>query len=546
MEVIEEIRSSLLPAERKNFLDVKVTGFDRSEPARGLTRVRMKLNQAAKSIDSSEATRARSFADNIALRSESGYSGVPAPVLQQEDELVSKVAALKKELAKTEKDESPLRHENLRNAVKEAEAGLKDFIGTLWNNYKAYASVKYPRPVTLKESSLRPEECVIVFDVSEEGVGVKLIRGKEIAETYYSRWKFADLERDVFNFRGSFEKVNLRGFDAELGSTLYKKLLSRVTMELPEGTPIMIIPDGVLGILPFEALVVRGKPTWGKNKKSDHPEGLTYLGDLHPISYYQSITALSLARTVGGEQKPREKMLVIADPIFDLTDQRAQEMRQHVVTQNDKTQVLNTMAAIEEASEGRFKFSRLKATGELAKSLKKEFGSSCEIVTDLKASKDYFMNTIAPKLGQFGSVVFATHGLFSNKIPSLLEPFLALTMVPPGTDGFLKMSDVMGLKMNTDVVALTACQTGLGRELSGEGVMSMGRAFQYAGAKSVLMSLWSVADEPSVILTESFFKNRKAGKSKLVSLQLARQEIRKQGFEHPFFWSAFILVGEKD
>jgi CHAT domain-containing protein len=108
--------------------------------------------------------------------------------------------------------------------------------------------------------------------------------------------------------------------------------------------------------------------------------------------------------------------------------------------------------------------------GVLAKNLKKEFGSSCDTITDLKASKEYFIKAVAPKLGQYGSVVFATHGLFSNKVPSLLEPFLALTMVPPGTDGFLKMSEVMGLKMNADVVALTACQTGLGRELSGEGV----------------------------------------------------------------------------
>ncbi len=89
------------------------------------------------------------------------------------------------------------------------------------------------------------------------------------------------------------------------------------------------------------------------------------------------------------------------------------------------------------------------------------------------------------QIDQYGSVVFATHGVMGNKVPGVMEPFLVLTMVPPGTDGFLKMSDILSLKMNADVVALTACQSGLGKELSGEGVMSMGRAFQYAGAKSV-------------------------------------------------------------
>jgi CHAT domain-containing protein len=100
--------------------------------------------------------------------------------------------------------------------------------------------------------------------------------------------------------------------------------------------------------------------------------------------------------------------------------------------------------------------------------------------------------------------------------------------------------------MNADIATLTACQTGLGRELSGEGTMGMGRAFQYAGARSVLMSLWSVAEKSSVQQVKSFFKHRMDGKSKLDALKLARDEIRKAGYDHPFFWAAFILVGEVD
>ena len=98
---------------------------------------------------------------------------------------------------------------------------------------------------------------------------------------------------------------------------------------------------------------------------------------------------------------------------------------------------------------------------------------------------------------------------------------------PKGQDGFLRLSEVMGLKLNCDIAALTACQTGLGRHISGEGTMGMGRAFQYAGAKSVLMSLWSVSETASVNLVESFFKHLKEGKNKLESLKLARDEIRK-------------------
>ena len=119
-------------------------------------------------------------------------------------------------------------------------------------------------------------------------------------------------------------------------------------------------------------------------------------------------------------------------------------------------------------------------------------------------------------------------------------------MVPHGTDGYLTMSEVAGMKMNADVAALTACQTGTGVKLAGEGIMSMGRAFQCAGAKSVVMSLWSVAEDSSVIMMEEFFKGLKTGKSKREAWTNARIEVRKAGFDHPFFWGAFILVGEAD
>jgi CHAT domain-containing protein len=94
------------------------------------------------------------------------------------------------------------------------------------------------------------------------------------------------------------------------------------------------------------------------------------------------------------------------------------------------------------------------------------------------------------------------------------------------------------------VVALTACETALGEQVSGEGIMSMGRAFQYAGARSVLMTLWSVEEKASVLLVDSFFRNLKGGKGKCEALALARAKIRSEGYEHPFFWSAFILAGE--
>jgi CHAT domain-containing protein len=84
----------------------------------------------------------------------------------------------------------------------------------------------------------------------------------------------------------------------------------------------------------------------------------------------------------------------------------------------------------------------------------------------------------------------------------------------------------------------------LRRHFSGEGTVGMGRAFQYAGAKSVLVSLWTETERSSVMLMESFFKHLRDGKNKLDPLRLAKEEIRKEGYDHPFYLAPFILVGE--
>ena len=500
----------------------------------------MKLNQAAGSIDSSEVTRARAFSDNIALTTKEGSSGVPSQILQKENEIVSKVAALKKELAKTDKEKQGGRYENLSKEIQDAEKDLKAFVEMLWDKYKPYASVKYPRPVTLKESALKPDECVVIFDVSGEGVGVKLIKGKEIAQTFYTKWKSEDLEKEVKKFRQAFEEMKLKEFDPALGLTFYKKLLSPVLGDVQDGTSLIIIPDGILAILPFEALVVSGKPTWKEDATGPYPEGITYLGDVYPISYYQSITSLTLARTLRSKEKPGAKTLVVADPVFEADDARLKsvsstERQKSLASLPEKLMSIKDQCGIT--------FSRLSKTTELAESLKKLNPDKTILFTGMQARKSILFDK---PLTDYGSIVFATHGYFGDDIPGIREPILAMTLVdqPKDQDGFVRMTEVMGMKLNADVVALTTCQTGLGNNLAGEGVMSMGKAFQYAGAKSILMSLWSVSESGSVLLVEKFFEHLKEGKNKLDALKAAREDVRNGGYKHPFYWASFILIGE--
>jgi CHAT domain-containing protein len=112
-----------------------------------------------------------------------------------------------------------------------------------------------------------------------------------------------------------------------------------------------------------------------------------------------------------------------------------------------------------------------------------------------------------------------------------------------GHNGFLTLSKVLSLKLKADKVVLSACLTGRGKVMEGEGVANFARAFQHAGAKSVLGSLWPVASKETVEYMTMFYGHLKEGKSRAEALKLARQAIKSK-YPQPFYWAVFILHGE--
>jgi CHAT domain-containing protein len=121
-----------------------------------------------------------------------------------------------------------------------------------------------------------------------------------------------------------------------------------------------------------------------------------------------------------------------------------------------------------------------------------------------------------------------------------------MTAEPDFTDGFLRASEVMRLKMNTDVVCLPSCRTGNGKRPWNDGALGMARAFQHAGARAALVSLWQLPDEVSSLLLGTFLEQQKAGKNRLDALAVARNELRKRRYDHPYYWGCFVLAGEKE
>jgi hypothetical protein len=425
---------------------------------------------------------------------------------------------------------------------------MNDHVRMLRDGFPIHAATKYPDPMGLDRTMLREEEWALAFDVTDQGVITYLTKGKELIKVTFVPVSRKSLDDLVRKFREPLEMVagrddvteKLKSFDLDAGRILADLLVAHLLQYVPSGKPLLIVPDDSLGVLPFEMLVLSEGGHICTDGEVPSVCDAKFLGDRNLIYYCQSATALSLARMFRRPQASSDAILVIADPVFQPTDDRI------AIARKEDESALSAMAKQQDRGLPGPAWKRLERTGELAQSLGTIFRGHAEIYTGLDANKAHFIKKIAPGLQAFDKVVFATHGYFGTDLPGTSEPALILSTMPPGTDGYLLMSEIMSLKLGANIVALTACQTGLGKRISGEGTMGMGRAFQYAGAKSVLMSFWAVAEAPSVDLVTSVFLHLSRGKNKLDALASARAEIRDKGFGHPFFWAGFGLVGEPD
>jgi tetratricopeptide (TPR) repeat protein len=546
----EDVRLSLPSRERDKFFDVKIGGFLRTAPYEGLARVlaRVNLNRPMESLKVSDYTRARIFGEKLTRRLEGTNIEVPNEVLERDAGLNQQLGALSKSLQKGYEIENKEVIEVLEPQVREAKEKLAAHVDMLRKQYPLFAATKYPQPMDISQTALRDDEWVLSYEVTDSGIVIVLTKGKSLVKGLFKPVPRKEVDELVRKFREPLEVAaeesiveKAKQFDFASGKKLSDLLLADVLPDLPKGTPVIIIPDDSLGVLPFEMLVLNDGGKILTDKKMPYASGAEFFGDRNPISYYQSITALTLARTLGKHQKGGDKLIAMVDPVFSEGDPRLVQM-----AKEEKNKILASLPKdllMSIQTETKMTFPRLPLTGELGQSLKKAAPDKTDLYEGLKAKK---ATLLEKDLTDYRSVVFATHGYFGKDLPGIMEPVLVLTLLDQtkDQDGFLRLSEVMGLKINADIVALTACQTGLGRHISGEGTMGMGRAFQYAGAKSVLMSLWSVSETSSVKLVESFFKHLKEGKNKLESLRLARKEIRDAGYDHPFFWAPFILVGE--
>ncbi len=314
---------------------------------------------------------------------------------------------------------------------------------------------------------------------------------------------------------------------------------------------LLVVADGGLNYIPFESLV--------KTAGGDYSSA-QYLIKTNEVVYAPSASVIGAIRQQGPKPAGRA-MLVIADPVFNSNDARAKGVAPSTASAETRglgissalTDVVGQDAAASAQSAkmqglplARLPGTRTEAT-QIA-SLGKASGAPTDVWLDLDASE---ANLEARDITKYRVLHIATHGLLNAERPQFTGVVLSL-VGNKGDDGFLRTDEVFNLRLGSPLVMLSACETGLGKEKRGEGVMGLTRAFLYAGAPTVGVSLWSVADKSTADLMTDFYKRLLSSpgstsmggspSSAMRGAQLAM--ITGKKYSAPFYWAPFVLVGD--
>ncbi|GAB1542023.1 CHAT domain-containing protein [Scytonema sp. NUACC21] len=397
-----------------------------------------------------------------------------------------------------------------------------------------YADLTQPQPLSLPEIQkqvLDDNTLLLEYSLGEKRSYLWAVTNKKI--TSYELPKRADIEDAVQKFRQSITTPYLKNSPSI--DALSELILAPVAQQLGQKR-LVIVSDGALQYVPFAAL------TAPNSQKSSNYQPLLLN---HEIVTLPSASTLAILRREHKERKPATKTLaVLADPIFSRDDERLQGKGQ-VSRPPDSENNLDNLSLTRAARDSDISFERLPFTRQEAEQI-----FALVPTNEGKKAFDFSANrttATSNELSQYRLIHFATHGILNSKHPELSGIVLSL-FNDKGTpqNGFLRLHDVFNLKLQAELVVLSACKTGLGEEVKGEGLVGLTRGFMYAGSPRVLVSLWSVDDRATSELMTIFYKKMlKERLTPAAALRAAQVEIwRTQKYAAPYYWAAFTLQGE--
>jgi len=262
--------------------------------------------------------------------------------------------------------------------------------------------------------------------------------------------------------------------------------------------------------------------------------------ETHEVVNLPSASTLMVLRQELGARTPAPRSLfVLGDPVFDSGDPRVRSVR---ALPRTASAAVAERSARESGSGslGRLYFTRREAEdiGSLARD------GTAQRLLDFDANLEQVKDE---GLGSYRYVHFATHGLLNNRHPELSGLVFSLVDAEGRPrDGFLPAYDVYNLHLNAELVVLSACETALGEDIRGEGLIGLARGFMYAGARAVVASLWQVDDESTAELMKRFYRGMlKEHRRPADALRAAQMEMSQdKRWAAPFYWAGFVIQGE--
>jgi CHAT domain-containing protein/Tfp pilus assembly protein PilF len=489
----------------------------------------------ALALQTSERARARSLLELLTEAKADIRQGVEPKLLSQERDLQKQIDVLEKR--RIQLLGGNYTKAQVQTLEKENEAVLEQYQQVqikIRATSPRYAALTQPQPLSLaqiQQQVLDENTLLLEYSLGEQRSYLWAVTNKSI--TSYELPKRAEIEAIVQKFRQEITTPYLKHSPSL--DTLSQIILAPVAPQL-ENKRLVVVSDGALQYVPFAALT---KPNSQKTSKYEP------LLINHEIITLPSASTVAILRNEHKQRKPVAKtLIVLADPIFSLDDERLQSKVQTsppAVTEPN----LNTLALNRAAKDSELNFERLKFTRHEAEQILALVpANKAKSAFDFTASR----NTATSKdLSQYNIIHFATHGILNSKHPELSGIVLSLfddKGMPQ--NGFLRLHDVFNLNLKAELVVLSACKTGLGEEVKGEGLVGLTRGFMYAGSPRVVVSLWSVDDQATSELMKAFYqKMLQQGLKPAAALRTAQLEIwRTKKYAAPYYWAAFTLQGE--
>ncbi|OAB55154.1 hypothetical protein AY599_20855 [Leptolyngbya valderiana BDU 20041] len=410
-------------------------------------------------------------------------------------------------------------------AFEAAIAEIRDVQARIRAANPRYADLTQPQPVTLgdvQNKLLDTNTTLLIYALGNERSYLWSVTPNDFHS--YELPPRADIEAAANWFLETIYVPRYRNRPqvvAEAAARLSRTILPPESDRLAS-TRLAIVGDGVLQYVPFAAL------TRGDNR--------LLLQDFEIVHLPSASTLAALRRNRKIHRPPSKTLAVFADPIFSPDDER----------------LPNTIAAVElppeldrSARQSEVRFNRLSFTGEEAERISRWVPESMRLqALGFEANRQVMMTT---PLDDYRIVHFATHGLANSVTPELSG--LVLSLIDRNgrpQNGFLRLYDIFNLDLYAELVVLSACNTGRGREIRGEGIVGLTRGFMYAGSDRVLVSFWAVDDAGTAELMERFYRQMLQNqRSPAAALREAQLDLmRSPRWNSPYYWSAFAVQGD--